>query len=81
MNDESMSFCGSGTVGTKGQIVIPKDLREQLSIQEGDQVIFLNMPHPGVFVVMKADRLNLVTKHLESKLAKLKNLANGNKTS
>ena len=81
MKDESMNFCGSGVVGAKGQIVIPKDLREQLSIQEGDRVIFMNMPQPGAFVVMKAEQLNLVTKHLESKLTKLKNLTKEDKQS
>ena len=27
---------GSVTVGTKGQIVIPKDVRDMLNIEEGD---------------------------------------------
>ena len=69
-----MNFCGSGIVGGKGQIVIPKDLRDQLAIQEGDQMIFMNAPHPGTFVVMKADQLSIVTKHLESKLTELRDI-------
>lgn len=71
---DSMSFCGSGVVGTKGQIVIPKDLRDSLCIDEGEQLIFMNTPQEGVFVVMKAERLNVITDHLQLKLQKLNQL-------
>jgi AbrB family looped-hinge helix DNA binding protein len=77
MKDESMSFCGSSVVGTKGQVVIPKDLRDHLKIKEGDQMIFMTTPHKGTFVVMHADQLNVMTKHLESKLARLKDITKG----
>jgi AbrB family looped-hinge helix DNA binding protein len=77
MKDDSMNFCGSGVVGTKGQIVIPKDLRDQLNIKEGDQMIFMTTPHKGAFVVMHSDQLNVITKHLESKLARLKDMTKG----
>lgn len=72
-----MSFCGSGVVGTKGQVVIPKDLRDSQLITEGDQLIFMNTPQPGVFVVMKADHLNKITEHLQEKIEKLNSFKNG----
>lgn len=74
-----MDFCGSGVVGTKGQIVIPKDLRGNLKINEGDQVIFMATPHDGAFVVLKAEKLSVITDHLQLKLDKLKNLNKGKK--
>ncbi|MBX9809024.1 AbrB/MazE/SpoVT family DNA-binding domain-containing protein [Candidatus Gracilibacteria bacterium] len=39
---------GSVTVGTKGQIVIPKDVRDMLSITEGDTL--MTMTKYGKFV-------------------------------
>lgn len=35
-----MKFVGSATVSSRGQIVIPKKVREILDIQEGDDIIF-----------------------------------------
>lgn len=64
-------------IGTKGQVVIPKDLRDNLLLNEGDKVIFMTAPHKGVFIVMKADQLTKMTQHLESKLAKLKDITLG----
>ncbi len=39
---------GSVTVGTKGQIVIPKDVRDMLDIREGDML--MTMTKYGKFV-------------------------------
>ena len=71
---DSMKFYGSGVVGTKGQVVIPKDLRDSQDIQEGDKVIFINTAQDGVFAVMKAEKLNLITQKLESKLKSINDL-------
>lgn len=35
------SFIGLATVGTKGQIVIPAEAREELGINEGDKLLIL----------------------------------------
>ncbi len=34
-------FYGSASVGSKGQIVIPSDLREDIGIDPGDKLLFL----------------------------------------
>lgn len=38
-----------GTVGSKGQLVIPADLREQLGISSGDKISFTTTEH-GVLI-------------------------------
>lgn len=35
------SLCGTATVGTKGQIVIPAEARERLGIRPGDKVFIV----------------------------------------
>ncbi len=46
--DCGVKMHGSVTVGTKGQIVIPKDVRDMLDISEGDTL--MTMTKYGKFV-------------------------------
>jgi AbrB family looped-hinge helix DNA binding protein len=55
-------FYGTAVVGTKGQIVIPKDLRDASDIKTGDMVV-LFLGKGGVIAMMKADQLNKVLKN------------------
>lgn len=65
-----MKFYGSATVGTKGQIVIPAEAREELNMKEGDKVIVIRAPRGDGIVVLKADALaetlNAMQAHLGS---------------
>lgn len=47
---------GVGTVGEKGQIVIPAEAREELKIKPGDKFVFFG--HGSVLHLMDADRIN-----------------------
>ncbi len=40
------AFYGVATIGTKGQVVIPAEAREEMSIQPGDKVIVIGRQHP-----------------------------------
>lgn len=46
-------FRGVITVSDKGQIVIPQDLREELSIKRGDKLIVLRRKDGKGFTVLK----------------------------
>jgi AbrB family looped-hinge helix DNA binding protein len=48
---------GTSTVGTKGQIVIPADAREQLGIDHGDRLYVIGSPQSGVVVLLKEDKI------------------------
>ncbi len=49
--DEGIKIFGIATVGSKGQIVIPADARDEMQFKEGDRVVILRAPRGGIFVV------------------------------
>lgn len=48
---------GTATVGTKGQIVIPAEAREELTIHEGDKLYVIGSPRNGIIGLLKEDTL------------------------
>lgn len=46
---------GTATVGTKGQIVIPSEAREELGIEPGDRLYVIGSPKKGVAMLLKED--------------------------
>jgi len=47
---------GTVKVSSKGQVVIPAQIRKDYKIEEGDSLIFVEC-HPGVFSMIKAKNL------------------------
>ena len=54
-NDFEPNFLGFITIGERGQVVIPKEAREILSLQKGDKLIAL-MPHGQSVVLIPASK-------------------------
>ena len=55
-----MRFCGTAIVGTKGQIVIPKDVRDKLGLQPGTGVTIVVKDERAVALIRNDDLLNLI---------------------
>ena len=53
MEKEKGKYAWTVTVGTKGQIVIPKQARELFKIQPGDQLIVLGDVERGIAIPPK----------------------------
>ena len=53
-------FIGVCKVGEKGQIVIPKEIRDMFDIKAGDSVIVLSDKDKGI-AVLKADVIDNLT--------------------
>lgn len=56
MAEARRRFAGTVKVGEKGQIVIPKEIRELFSIQPGDNLLMLADTKQGI-AVLKDDAL------------------------
>ena len=65
---------GTATVGTKGQVVIPADAREDLNIQAGDRLYVVGS-EKGKFVgFIKEEQLRKMIDHLTDNVDQLKTL-------
>lgn len=61
-------FCGTITVGERGQIVIPAEARKAYGIEVGDKLmVFIHPHHSGLFFV----KAEAVTKLLSDAMDKL----------
>lgn len=47
---------GTATVGTKGQIVIPADAREELGIKTGDRLYVIGSPKAGAVTFIREEQ-------------------------
>lgn len=54
-------FFGSVTVGERGQVVIPADLRKLIDIEPGDRLLVLRHPMNHGLILTKIDEVQEVT--------------------
>jgi AbrB family looped-hinge helix DNA binding protein len=67
MNKESLhdkKLYGTATVGTKGQVVIPADAREELGIEAGDRLYVIGSCRGGFVGLLKEESLESIMQHL-----------------
>jgi len=58
-------FYGSATVGERGQIVLPAELRKEFEINSGDKLLFMgNKEMKGVMLV-KAEVVGMLMEHMK----------------
>lgn len=55
---------GTATVGTKGQVVIPADAREQFDIKPGDRMYVVGSEKAQWIGFLKEDQLRSLVEHL-----------------
>jgi AbrB family looped-hinge helix DNA binding protein len=55
---------GTATVGTKGQVVIPAEAREEMKIQPGDRLYVVGSAEGGFLGFLKEEALESVVAHL-----------------
>lgn len=60
---------GSVTVGTKGQVVIPKDVREDLDINPGDTLVVVTK-HGKAIGMVKTDDMEVFMEYMKKEMRK-----------
>lgn len=65
---------GTATVGTKGQIVIPAEAREELGIQPGDRLYVVGSTDKGICALLKQETIEHHIAHLASQLENFKTI-------
>lgn len=70
---------GTATVGSKGQIVIPAEAREELAIEPGDRLYVVGSPTTGVVGLLKEDTLEAFMKQMNLQVENFKAIKNQRK--
>lgn len=70
---------GTATVGTKGQVVIPSDAREELGIQTGDRLYVVGSNEKGWVGFIKEEKLREIVSHITDNVAQYKTLLDNDK--
>jgi AbrB family looped-hinge helix DNA binding protein len=65
-------FYGSTIIGGKGQVVIPKEAREDLKLKKGDKLLVFGMG--DMIALMKFSNLKKFMEYLEKHLKSLKEI-------
>jgi len=63
--EHTLRMCGTWNIGSKWQIVIPKEIREVLWLESGDSVSFLLKDEKFIWIVPNTD-LQLLMDYIQS---------------
>lgn len=65
MNDfRKLKVYGFGTIGPKGQVVIPANARKELNLNTGERVVVMNMPHQDGIMIVNEKEFNKKLEYL-----------------
>lgn len=68
MGLQDKKLYGTATVGTKGQVVIPADAREELGIQPGDRLYVINAMHGSGIMLLKEEMLQSFVNQMSAQI-------------
>jgi AbrB family looped-hinge helix DNA binding protein len=65
---------GTATIGSKGQVVIPAEAREELSLKTGDRLYVIGAMNSGGVVFLKEEMLEDMLAHMTAQLENIRSL-------
>lgn len=72
-------FLGVTTVGARGQVVIPQQARELLSINPKDKLLVFKVPDRNALILAKTDEITFIIERLQNYTNILKDLVESEK--
>ena len=69
--DLEQLFCGSVTVGERGQVVIPAEARKLCGVESGDKLLVFRQPHGRGLVLTRVADLENMARELQEMAARL----------
>lgn len=69
--DLEQLFCGSVTVGERGQVVIPAEARKQCGMEAGDKLLVFRQPHGRGLMLTRVADLEDMARELQRMTARL----------
>jgi len=70
---------GTATVGTKGQVVIPAEAREDLGLEPGDRLYVMNAMHGAGVIFLKEEMLETFVEQVLAQVEALRTLKENDK--
>lgn len=70
----NLEFFGSATVGERGQVVLPIELRKEMLLEAGDKFIVMGKKGDNVVLLLKADFLTKILGKMEQGQDELRRL-------
>ncbi len=80
MGTHDKKLYGTATVGTKGQVVIPSDAREELDIKAGDRLYVIGSPSKKFVGFIKEDQLRQLLEHITDNVESYKAVLSENES-
>lgn len=72
MQTGSKKLYGTATIGSKGQVVIPADAREELHLKPGDRLYVLGAMNGAGVVFLKEDMLESLVEQMSAQIEGLR---------
>jgi AbrB family looped-hinge helix DNA binding protein len=78
-HEKHFSLVGTATVGPKGQVVIPVEVRESLSVKPGDKLVVLRVHGKEAVVFITESQAQVMVDHLGRQVDGLRSALEDNK--